>query len=307
MKHIALLGAGSHSRNEHIPALEYLLQERKDFRVTAVCDLNHSLASEAASKLGADQVLTDLDALLETPGLDGIISVTPTPLTCELTSRILDAGIPVLMEKPLGASMREADQVVAKAAATGTPVMVGMNRRHDPVIAQIRSWCQERTLTYARAVIRRQNRREVGFIEDAALHPIDLLCGFLGAGTVERVFPIGPDCGEAGVANLRFGTVQVVVEILPACGAWEESYQFCGDGFSIHALPQKEASLRENRARHHFTAPEGVEGGWTTGETIAFLNALNGEAPWTPTPAEVRDSMKLTQTISEQVRQGMTP
>ena len=301
MKQIALLGVGRHSRNEHIPALKHLLEARGDLRVAAVCDLDQIAASEVANQLHAPIVSPNLSALLETPGIDGIIAVTPTPLTCELTSRILGAGTPVLMEKPLGTSLDEADQIVKVAQQTGTPVMVGMNRRHDPVMKQVRDWSGQHTITYARASIRRKNRREEGFIEDAALHPVDLLCSILGPGSLERFDPIGPGCAEAGIAHLQFGSVSAVLEILPACGIWEESYQFSGDGFSIHAHPQQTAQLMQEDETVSYSAPEGQEGKWTTGETHAFLDALHGNAPWTPTPSDVRSSMRLTQQIAEAI------
>jgi len=306
MKHIALLGVGSHSRNEHIPALQHLLTERNDFRVRAVCDLNQERAAEAAAGLNASQVIPTVDALLKTSGIDGIIAVTPTLITCGLTCQILEAGIPVLMEKPLGVSLQEAERVVKTAEQTRTPVMVGMNRRHDPVMSQVSKWLLERKVTYARALIHRQHRREKGFIEDAALHPVDVLCGLLGAGRLEQITPVDPACGEAVLAHLRFGDTPVMLEILPACGVWNEEYLFTGNGFSIEARPQKEASLRDRKIRLTTSAPEGVAGGWTTGETAAFLDALTGAGPWFPTPADVRESMHLTLQIAQQVQKSIS-
>lgn len=302
MKKIALLGVGSHSRNEHIPALTHLLETRNDFTVQAVCDLNQVQASAMAEQLGAPVVLTDLHELLQDKQLDGIISVTPTPLTCDLTCQIMEAGIPVLMEKPLGASMEEAEKVVRCAATTGTPVMVGMNRRHDPVMRQAAMWLNQHNVTYARAVIQRQNRREAGFIEDAALHLVDLLSHVLGRGEVEEVTALGPHAGESASARIRFGQAQAHLEILPACGAWEESYLFSGDGFTLHAVPQREIRYLQHKNKQGFEAPEGTGGRWTTGETEAFLDALQGTAPWSPTPEQVFHSMQLNQSISEQVQ-----
>jgi predicted dehydrogenase len=302
MKKIGLLGVGSHCRNEHLPALQYLRDTRgSDFFLQAVCDLNRDAAEAVAADLGSQQVYTDLDTMLSEAGLDGIIAVTPTPLTCDLTCRILKAGVPVLMEKPLGADLAEAEQVVATAARTGTPVMVGMNRRHDPVMRQAADWLRGRKVRYARAVIHRQNRRESGFIGDAALHPVDLLCSLLGPGELDRVLPVGPDCGEAAVVHLKFDGAPVILEILPACGGWEESYLFCGDGFTLHAIPQNQVHLIQGKDKQTFSAPEGPAGRWTTGETAAFLDALAGTAPWSPSPAEVLVAMQLTQQIADAI------
>ena len=183
---LGLLGVGSHCRNEHLPALRHLTDIRKEqVHLSAVCDLNRAAADEVAADLGFERVFDDLEAMLSAGGLDGIIAVTPIPLTAAITSRIMEAGIPVLMEKPIGSTIEEAETLVKTAVQTGTPVMVGLNRRLDPVMRQVFQWLEERDVQYARAVIHRQHRLEHGFIYDAVLHPVDVLCAALGAGEVE--------------------------------------------------------------------------------------------------------------------------
>ncbi len=303
MKQIGLLGVGSHCRNEHLPALRHLKETRgEDFNLRAVCDLDRNAAEQVAADLGFEQVYDNLDRMLAEAGLDGLIAVTPTSLTCSLTCSILEAGIPVLMEKPLGASLEEAEELVACATRTQTPVMVGMNRRHDPVMKQVAAWIQEHRPSYARAVIHRQFRKEQGFIEDAALHLVDELCALLGPGTLDQVIQVSPGLAESGLATLSFPHSTALVEMLPACGGWEESYLFTGEGFLIHAVPQKEALLRIHKGgKTLFQAPEAAAGRWTTGETEAFFDALLDRAPWTPSPAEVLDSMRLTHAISQEI------
>ena len=58
-------------------------------------------------------VFTDLDEMIETGGFDGIIAVTPTAITAQIAIKIMEAGIPLSMEKPLGMNMAEADAVLA--------------------------------------------------------------------------------------------------------------------------------------------------------------------------------------------------
>jgi predicted dehydrogenase len=235
--------------------------------------------------------------------LDGIISVTPTPMTCQLTCQILQAGIPVLMEKPLGISLSEGEEVVRIARITGTPVMVGMNRQHDPVVRWALDKLVENTPRYARAVIRRKNRKEEKFIEDAGLHAVDLLMKALGRGRLRDVAAIQPDCGEAVTAHLQFSTATAVLELLPSCGQWLEEYTFSGDGFLMHIIPQKSATfMKAGSEPDGFERPAGVEGAWTTGETIAFLKSLRGEASWSPTPESVLHSMRLTSEISVKIK-----
>lgn len=301
---LGLLGVGSHCRNEHLPALRHLLTARPhEATPAAVCDLDRDAAEHVARDLGFQEVYTDLDRMLADARLDGLIAVTPTPLTCELTCRILRARIPVLMEKPLGTTLAEAETLVQVAEQTGTPVMVGMNRRHDPVMHHTLTWLRSRDIRHAHALLHRQNRREDDFIEDAALHLVDLLCAVLGEGRVEELVPVGPRCGRALLLRLAFGDIPAQVQILPACGDWREEYSFGGDGFLVQAAPQQQVRISAPpSATEIFQRPAGPAGGWTTGETLAFLDALQGRSPWTPTPRDVLASMRLTLDIAARRR-----
>ncbi|MFW8696432.1 gfo/Idh/MocA family oxidoreductase, partial [Mesorhizobium japonicum] len=46
------------------------------------------------------------------------------------------AGVPVLLEKPVGVHLDEVRELVAATRTTGVPVLVGHHRRHNPLIAR---------------------------------------------------------------------------------------------------------------------------------------------------------------------------
>ena len=53
----------------------------------------------------------------------------PTELHCEIAQPFLAAGVPVLVEKPMARSLREADEMIAGAARANVPLAVG----HEPI------------------------------------------------------------------------------------------------------------------------------------------------------------------------------
>jgi predicted dehydrogenase len=72
------------------------------------------------------------------PGIDGVILVLPPDLHPAAAAACLDAGRPVLVEKPLAADARSAAGLAERVEKTGTPLMVSHTLRFDPVVRAIR-------------------------------------------------------------------------------------------------------------------------------------------------------------------------
>ena len=75
-----------------------------------------------------------LDELIEAVQPDGIILATPTKLHVEQGWLCVDAGIPVLIEKPLANNLAEGEALVKHAEGANVPVLVGHHRRFNPII-----------------------------------------------------------------------------------------------------------------------------------------------------------------------------
>jgi predicted dehydrogenase len=107
-------------------------------RVAAVCDPDPARLAAAAKVFGDDVLLaTDLDELLAGVGgrpLDGIGLFTPDYLHADMARRCLAAGVPTFLEKPMAISVEDADAVLDCAMTHRTPLYVGHNMRHMPVV-----------------------------------------------------------------------------------------------------------------------------------------------------------------------------
>ncbi|WP_308915028.1 Gfo/Idh/MocA family oxidoreductase [Jannaschia sp. LMIT008] len=68
----------------------------------------------------------------------GIVLATPTATHAPLTRQAAGRGWHVLVEKPIAATLAEADAMIAAAARAGTRLLVGHHRRHHPKVAALR-------------------------------------------------------------------------------------------------------------------------------------------------------------------------
>ncbi len=98
-------------------------------------EVNDAIADEQAAKFKLDRklIFKSLPEALKTVKTDGVINVTPPQFHKEVSFISLEAGIPVLSEKPLAGTLPEAQDIVQKANDTGVLHMVTQNYRyHQP-------------------------------------------------------------------------------------------------------------------------------------------------------------------------------
>ena len=113
MIRVAVIGAGSHSRGHHLPALKHLCETHPSrFAAAAVCDLNGTAAEDAAREYGFTRSYLSVDDMLREIKPDACIAVTPVSATADVCRRIAGEGIPLLMEKPPGRDIAEARRLI---------------------------------------------------------------------------------------------------------------------------------------------------------------------------------------------------
>lgn len=123
---IGVIGCGSIATSVHLPALARLGSLA---RLVHVCDVRAPVAEQAAARHGAARWTTDAHALLDDPAVDAVIIATPEILHAEQTMAAARAGKHVLCEKPIAATLDEADAMIAAAETAGIRFMVGHSRR----------------------------------------------------------------------------------------------------------------------------------------------------------------------------------
>ncbi|MER0236702.1 Gfo/Idh/MocA family oxidoreductase [Fulvimarina sp. MAC8] len=99
-------------------------------------------ASGVASALGVPW-FRSLPELIAAGAAEGVILATPNTLHAEGTEACVEAGLPVLVEKPIFTDLGVGLAILDRAEVRGVPVAVGHHRRHNPLIKRARQAIEE--------------------------------------------------------------------------------------------------------------------------------------------------------------------
>lgn len=176
-----------------------VLRDRPDVDELVLTDSDNSCAERLAAEVGGHAVDT-FDELLRA-GVDGVLVTTGSGSHAELVLAAVQAGVPVLCEKPLALDLPGTLAVVSAADASGVPVQVGFQRRFDPGYVR------------ARQVV---GSGELGWLHTVRACTLDAgppPAGYLaGSGGIHR------DCGVHDYDAIRWVTGREVDSVL-AVGA----------------------------------------------------------------------------------------
>ncbi|WP_030711422.1 Gfo/Idh/MocA family protein [Streptomyces sp. NRRL F-2580] len=177
---VGCIGLGDIAQKAYLPVLttrpgiELHLQTRTPATLERVGEIHHVPAARRH---------TDLDALLA-EGLDAAFVHASTAAHPEIVTRLLRAGVPTYVDKPLAYELADSVRLVELAEERRVSLAVGFNRRHAPGYAQCADHPRE-------LIIMQKNR--VGLPEDPRtlvlddfIHVVDTL-RFLLPGEAEHV------------------------------------------------------------------------------------------------------------------------
>ncbi len=107
----------------------------RDARVTAVCDIDASVAKEVGTRHKVPWFTGHRD-LIRSGLCDAVIVATPHPVRPPIAIAAMRAGLHLLSEKPLSERVSTADRMIATAKETGVAFAVMFQRRTEPALAK---------------------------------------------------------------------------------------------------------------------------------------------------------------------------
>jgi predicted dehydrogenase len=143
---IAVAGAGLIGRR-HIEEVD----ASGSARLAAVVDPLPA-AQAVADDFGVPRYAS-LSALFDSDRPDGVILATPNQLHVDGGLECIAAGVPVIVEKPIGDTVEGATRLVEAAAVAGVPLLTGHHRNYSPIMARAREIVQSGALGSVVAVV----------------------------------------------------------------------------------------------------------------------------------------------------------
>jgi predicted dehydrogenase len=193
----AVIGAGSFGRN-HVRVCRQM--EQAD--LVAIVDTDPNRAGDAAAQTGC-AAFTDVTEL--NGKVDAAIVATPTSTHAEIACPLLDAGIDVLVEKPIAPNLEQARRITDAAAAGGRIVQVGHLERFNPAVQALR-----RLVTLPlffeihRLSLFSPRSLDVDVVLDLMIHDIDIVLSLTGRMPDEiRAAGISILSSKVDIANVR--------------------------------------------------------------------------------------------------------
>ncbi len=274
-----------------------IVKERAGIEHAALVEPDADNLAQARRIVGdAIPAFPTIDAALAAIQADAALIVSPDRLHAEHTLRCLDAGLTVLLEKPLAPTLEEARAIVDRAASVGRRVIVGEQYRFWPAERTVLKLLQEGAVgrvDHATLIDRRNQPAkgegpwfaalEYAHLQDIAVHHFDSLRMWFGRPTA--VFASGwrtPWSDYQGKcatqALLSFGDVQVQYLGTLASHRFGTSLWIEGEQGAIWTN-RKYVALRKRGARWFFPVrnvrvPKGDEQPYPKGGTTSLLDSL---------------------------------
>ena len=155
------------------------LAAREDIELVAVADPLPANRQRVAAECHTE-ALADYTALLGR--IDAAVVATPTTLHHRIAGRLLEAGVHVLVEKPLAASRREADELVAAARRRNVVLQVGHVERFNPAFQAVSPRVgNPKYIEAVRSSGFTFRSTDIGAVLDLMIHDIDLVLSLVGS------------------------------------------------------------------------------------------------------------------------------
>lgn len=305
---VGVVGIG-HLGNYHLQKYQKL----ENVKIVGVADADRSKADKAAAAFGCT-VFADHRELVER--VDAVSVTVPTQAHHAVARDFLAAGRDVLMEKPFTATLEEADDLIALAAAQDLVLQVGFIERFNPAIVALDKVIRQPLFIESHRLHPFVERgTDVDVVLDLMIHDLDLILHYVRS-PLTNVEAVGVSVlsDKVDIANVRLTFENGCVANITASRVTLKHMQklrFFGlEGYhsidfskrEVVSLARREKEggkmeigLNDVKVRQHDPLEE---------EIRSFVDAVVHRTPPRVSGLEARKSLELALLINEKMKTG---
>jgi len=255
----AVVGLGWISQAAFMPGVEHTANSEMVALVTS----DREKAQKLGEMYGIEKVYdySEYDAMLYSGDVDAVYLALPNFEHVDYAVRTLEAGVHLLLEKPMAVSVEQCERIIAASKRSGAKLMVAYRLHHEPgtlaAIEKARSH-QIGTLrlfnsTFSQPVAAGNHRARNGFwagpVPDMGPYPLNTVRNLFGAEPVE-VFAMGVntdpskfDFEDTVVVTLRFEGARLAAFMLSYNGGDVDDYRIVGAKGDLFSQPAFQVGL----------------------------------------------------------------
>ncbi len=241
---IAIIGAGGIAEKAYFP----LLMKWPGLEVACLYSRTQATLERVASKWEIKKTTIDIREVLDCHP-DAVFVVSSNASHYEICKLMLENNLDVFVEKPLATSSAQAEELARLADEHRRVMAVAFNRRYALLYRQAKELFGGRRVETALIQKHRPVSPHVNLFNqylDDTIHQIDLMrfyCGDVQALSTHYSKESGKLTGAVSIARTAGGGLVTLVNCLQA-GAWQESVDLHGEGFSVHVDAFRELRVK---------------------------------------------------------------
>ncbi len=200
---VAVIGVGAFGRNH--ARVYRQLQQTGSVRLVGVVDADRARAEAVAREFGC-AAFGSIEQMLTTHSDVQAASVAvPTVLHLEVARALMEAGVDVLIEKPVAATLVEADELIRLAAQHTRVAQVGHLERFNPAVrATLPLITRPMFFEVHRLSVFSPRALDVDVVLDLMIHDLDIVLTFVKSGVKEiRAVGLPILSSKVDIANVR--------------------------------------------------------------------------------------------------------
>ena len=201
---VAVIGVGAFGRN-HARVYHQLEKDGEGVRLVGVVDPDLGRADSVAKEFGC-RPFSSIDQLVTTHSEVQAASVAvPTAFHLDAARKLMEAGVDVLIEKPLAATLSAADELATLAQDHRRVVQVGHLERFNPAVRATLPFITHPMFFEAhRLSVFSPRALDVDVVLDLMIHDLDIVLAFVNS-PVKEIRAVGLPIlsSKVDIANVR--------------------------------------------------------------------------------------------------------